>query len=271
MALSFNLYPNGKKRALTFSYDDGSSADRRLVGIFNEYGVKGTFHLNTSALLNGSDWNVKPEEIGTLYKGHEVSCHMHTHPHVTRTPYSMVASEIMADRRVLEAQCGYVIRGMSYPFGSYNDDVIPLFRAVGMKYSRTTGATGYFMVPDDFMRWHPTCHHNSPKLTEIFDNFINTDQYMPLPLMYVWGHSFEFNNNGNWNVIEDFCKLASGRDDIYYATNIEICDYITAIRSLEISADETIIYNPTAIDVWLTADGNPTVVRAGEHLIVKKG
>ncbi len=39
-------YPNGKSKALTFSYDDGMKHDRRLVELFNRYGLKGTFHLN---------------------------------------------------------------------------------------------------------------------------------------------------------------------------------------------------------------------------------
>ena len=40
------LYPDGKSRALTFSYDDGVVQDRRLVAILNQYGMKGTFNLN---------------------------------------------------------------------------------------------------------------------------------------------------------------------------------------------------------------------------------
>lgn len=44
------LYPNGLEKALTFSYDDGRVFDRKLVEIFNRYGVKGTFHLNSGTL-----------------------------------------------------------------------------------------------------------------------------------------------------------------------------------------------------------------------------
>ena len=38
---------NGKKKAVTFSYDDGVTQDRRLVEMMNTYGVKGTFNLNS--------------------------------------------------------------------------------------------------------------------------------------------------------------------------------------------------------------------------------
>ena len=35
------------KKMLTFSYDDGIYQDERLVEIFNKYGMKATFNLNT--------------------------------------------------------------------------------------------------------------------------------------------------------------------------------------------------------------------------------
>ena len=35
----------GKMKALTFSYDDGVTQDRRLVWLFNKYRLKATFNL----------------------------------------------------------------------------------------------------------------------------------------------------------------------------------------------------------------------------------
>lgn len=35
------------QKAITFSYDDGIESDRKLVEIFNRYGMKCTFNLNT--------------------------------------------------------------------------------------------------------------------------------------------------------------------------------------------------------------------------------
>ena len=37
----------GKKKAVTFSYDDGVTQDRRLVELLNRYGLKATFNLNS--------------------------------------------------------------------------------------------------------------------------------------------------------------------------------------------------------------------------------
>ena len=41
---------NGKLKAVTFSYDDGVMMDKRLVEIFNRYGMKATFNLNSGLL-----------------------------------------------------------------------------------------------------------------------------------------------------------------------------------------------------------------------------
>ena len=40
----------GKMKALTFSYDDGVTQDQRLISLFNKYGLKATFNLNSELL-----------------------------------------------------------------------------------------------------------------------------------------------------------------------------------------------------------------------------
>ena len=52
-------FPQWKEKALTFSYDDGNIKDRDLVELFNKYGVKGTFNLNSSRLFeDGLEFNI---------------------------------------------------------------------------------------------------------------------------------------------------------------------------------------------------------------------
>lgn len=54
--------------------------------------------------------------------------------------------------------------------------------------------------------------------------------------------------------MEDILAKISGSDKIWYATNMEIYNYMMAQRALQISADETVFYNPTAITVWVEKD-----------------
>ncbi len=258
MRIETSLYPGGTDHVVTMSYDDGTIHDRRLVEIFDQYGVRGTFHLNAGAL--GGEKHVAPEEITTLYRNHEVSSHTLTHPSPTRLPNEAVVYECMEDRRRLEALCGYPVRGMSYPYGDYDERTIAVFRACGMEYSRTTKGTGSFDFPSDPLLWHPTCHH-CDRLLDRVDAFFKAKGDR---LLYVWGHSYEFDANQNWDLMEEFCKRVSGRDNVWFATNIEILDYRAAQRNLRFGADCRMIYNPSAIDVWVRAAGEKIVIPAGK-------
>ena len=121
------LYPGGTDHVLTMSYDDGTHDDRRLVEIFNKYGIRGSFHLISSRL--GTPNCVAREEVATLYKGHEVSSHTLNHLWNTKFASENVIYESIEDRRDLESLCGYVVRGMSYPYGDYDERTVELFRA----------------------------------------------------------------------------------------------------------------------------------------------
>lgn len=259
MKILFNLYPEGKHKAMTMSYDDGRNLDLRLARLFDLHGIRGTFHLNS--IKFGRDRYLAAQDVAKTFAHHEVSCHTYSHPYLDRIPTEQVVEEITEDRRVLEALCGYPIRGMSYPYGTYSADLIGLLRALGMRYARTIKSTEKFSLPTDFMEWHPTCHHNNERLFELLEKFKKSKTN--LALFYLWGHSFEFENDNNWEVIERFCAEAADDPDVWYATNIEIYDYIMALRALAFSADRTIVYNPTATDVWLTADDRALRVAAG--------
>lgn len=248
-------FPEGKHKALTMSYDDGRPEDRRLVSIFNEHGIKGTFHLNSGLLEN----RIQPEEYAELYAGHEISCHTLTHPSIARCPAEQVVWQVMEDRKRLEAAAGYPVRGLSYPNGSYSDSIKALLPSLGIRYSRIVGNSEGFSLPDDPYAWKATCHHNH-KLMELAETFVGLNRTQHLYLMYVWGHSYEFTDYKNWELIEEFCRFAGGHDNIWYATNIEIMDYLDLFDRLQFSADGGFVFNPSAQSAWLNING--TIVEA---------
>ncbi|MEJ0000408.1 MAG: polysaccharide deacetylase family protein [Verrucomicrobiota bacterium] len=84
LPVSLSLFPGGRSKALTLSYDDGVKQDRRLVEIFNRYGLRGTFHLNSSTL--GGENHLAGDELAALFRGHEVSAHSVTHPFLDQLP-----------------------------------------------------------------------------------------------------------------------------------------------------------------------------------------
>ncbi len=256
-------FPNGKYKVLTMSYDDGKAADRRLVEIFNQYRIKGSFHINSGLLGKGD--RIPAAEVANLYKGHEVSAHTVTHPTIARSPKEQLIEEVRKDRKALEQIVRYPVRGLSYPNGSYNNQIKEMLPYMGIEYARTVHSTGNFAIPDNFMEWQPTCHHNQ-NLLELAEEFIHLHKSQYLYMFYVWGHSYEFDLDQNWDKIEKFCRLTSDRDDIWYATNIQIVDYIHAFHRLQFSADSQFVYNPSAISVWLSVDGDIVEVEGGKQV-----
>ena len=255
----YTCFPGGKAKALTMSYDDGKVQDRRLIDIFNKYGIKGTFNLNYGQV--GKRPRMTFEEMEGLYAGHEIATHTMTHPTIERCPLVEVAQELLEDRKGLEKWTGQIVRGHAYPNGSYSEEIKQLYRQLGVAYARVVETVPDFALPKDPLEWHATCHHNDPKLMEYAEFFADFKKSQYLRLMYVWGHSYEFDNNDNWDVIENFCKYMGGRDDIWYATNIEIIDYMQVLKNLQFSADAGAVFNPSAQSAWLCVNDN-TIVEA---------
>jgi len=261
MRIQYDRFPNGAKKALTLSFDDGREYDRKLVKKLNEYGIRGTFHLNSGTL--GKDGYIDPSEVASLYWGHEVSAHTVDHPFLEQIPTEQVVEQVVEDRKALEALVLYPIKGMSYPFGTYSEQVIGLLRYVGMEYARTVNSHGSFHKPDDWLRWHPTCHHK--EMVEYAEKFVDMQQiFSRMAILYVWGHSYEFENDRNWDLVDRFGDMIGGRNDIWYATNAEIYAYCSALDQLRFSADSRMIHNPSALNVWISVDGEPLEIKGGQ-------
>ena len=260
----YTCFPGGKHKVLTMSYDDGKHEDRRLVALFNQYGIKGTFNVNSG--LEGDPVRIPQAEYRELYKGHEVACHTVSHPTIGRCPLELVAQEVIEDRKKLESIMDYPVRGLAYPNGSESPEIRAMLPALGIRYGRVVGNTDGFAMPEDFLQWKATCHHNH-NLLELGQQFVDLHKKQYLYMMYVWGHSYEFTNNNNWEVMEDFCKLVGGKDDIWYATNIQIVDYMDVVKAAQYAADGSFVYNPCAQSLWLCVDDEKFVeVKGGQQV-----
>lgn len=279
--ITFNYYPNKKTKAVTMSFDDGRNFDRDLIKIFNKYNVKGTFHLISNRL--DTDGYITSGELKSLYEGHEISLHTHTHPTIAYMPQTQVNYEISENKRILENLIEKEICGMSYPMGSFGNNVLECMRVLGVLYGRTTKSTGNFLLPADFMLWNPTIHYSRGTkkwskdvtfsrniLDEKLGEFIEYPEWTnDLPLMQIWGHSYELEDNDDWDIMENFCKKVSRQQNIWFATNIEVVDYVHALKSLRFSYDCNIVYNPSAIDVYIGVNGEPVMIKAKERLVLK--
>ena len=243
-------FPGGKPKAVTFSYDDGVRQDLRLAAQTAARGIKCTFNIN-SALVpeTPGEGRITYAEIreGLLGKGHEAAIHgaRHLAPGTERTLVGL--RDALDCRLQLEARLGGIIRGMAYPNsgikrftgGSDYETVRRYLQDIGVVYARTLGGdNNRFELPDDWYRWTPTAHHNNPhtldwarEFAAFNPNEVYLDSRFPR-LFYLWGHSYEFDRDNNWDRLDALCEILGGRDDVWYATNIAIYDYVTAFRAL---------------------------------------
>lgn len=263
-------FPEGRAKAFTLSYDDGVEQDITLIGMIRAHGCKCTFNLSSG--------EYPPEEhvweqgrihrrmplsrCQGVYVGDDIEVAMHGthHPFWDGMPTEAAMWDIINDRRELEAQYGRVVRGAAYPFGAYSDTAVEMLRLAGIKYCRTVNSSHNFNIPSDWLRLSATCHHRDPELERLADRFVSADAVRVRdPMMfYVWGHTYEFEDNNNWDVMEKLLDTVGGHDDVWYATNIEIYDCFEAFTRLYFSADGNRAYNPSAVDVWVW-NGEETV------------
>lgn len=267
--------PGGKTKVLTFSYDDNVVQDIRFVEILNRHGLKGTFNVNSGQYLCEDTerekfyGRMKRSEAIRLFKdsGHEVALHGLTHPYLEKLDTLEMIREITEDKRQIERDYGQIARGLAYPFGTYSDAVIDVLKNCKVAYARTVKSTYGFGFPENWLLWHPTCHHGYEYLMDLARRFVEVPaRYGYAELFYLWGHTYEFDNNDNWEIIEEFAEYIGGHDHIWYATNIEIYDYVKAYEALETSFDQKMIHNPSAISVWAELFGKTYEIKAGETL-----
>lgn len=243
----YPVFPGGKRKVFTASYDDGWPQDERLIALMNKYGIKGTFNLNSGDVMFSQIKN--PRE---LYKGHEIAVHGYTHGYLGRIAPAQATYDVLKDREQLEKVFGGTVRGFAYAHGSYNGETTQILKNCGIKYARTITRDPKFTMPQDWYFFNPTCEDRDPKLMEYTDHFVAMKPiFTQTNIFYIWGHSVFTDSSNKWEVLEEVFQKISACDDIWCATNIEICDYMEAFQRLVMSADGTYIYNPTTTTMWL--------------------
>jgi peptidoglycan/xylan/chitin deacetylase (PgdA/CDA1 family) len=267
------VYPNGHKKALIMSYDDGLVQDIKLVGLFNENGIVGTFNLNSGLLGQTNTWkrNNAPDIIATyvskdsllyIYKNHEIAAHGATHLNFAQASDSAIYSEVITDMRQLKALTNYTVISMAYPFGSSNAHIAGIVKSTGITNARTVASTYTFDLPKDYLLWHPTCHDSSA--LEKVNDYLSLKNN-ELSVFHIWGHSWEFEDANRWNDITNFCRKIGNRKDIWYAGAGEFTAYQLALKGLVFRQDS--ILNPSQNQtVWYRERNNLHALSPGQAI-----
>lgn len=229
---------NGKNKAITFSYDDGVTQDIRLIEIFNKYNLKATFNLNSQLLglpneldfegLKINHQKNNPEDVKHIYSGHEVAVHTLTHPRLPGIEDdNEVLRQVEQDRLNLSELVGYEVLGMAYPCGGVNCDIRVadiIKNNTPIKYARTIGSTHSFDLYEDLFQYKCSLYHHGDWdiLFEMGKKFVELQTNTP-KVLSIWGHAYEFDiYPERWEQFDEFCKMISGKDDIFYGTNLEV-------------------------------------------------
>lgn len=169
---------------------------------------------------------VKAEDVARIYRNHEIASHTLTHPYLTTLSDEEILYQILQDQKNLSELCGYDIVGLAYPGGGEknNNKYVADFihKNTSIQYARTITSTYDFELREDLFRFDPTIQIcETDKMFELAHEFIEMKTDTP-KLLYLWGHSYEFDLNDTWDTMEEFCKLISGHNDMFYGTNKEV-------------------------------------------------
>ena len=263
------VYPGGKYKALTMRYDDGTANDRRLLEIFNRYGIRGTFYLIPTYLNRGGD-SITDEEVPALYAGHEVGNHTYSHQRPSDLSVPALEQEVESGKIYLERITGETVRGFAYPYSEFGTDkeaFIQSLKNTGHTYAVTGTGSRTFELPDLSKPYEiPFTIRHRENLMDMAQQYLALAQ-KKRSLFFVMGHAHEFENENNWELIEEFSSVMSGKQDIWYATNGEVFGYLMAQERTAVpQTGSSLTTNHTAQTLWYQVGERLVEVRPGDTL-----
>lgn len=225
---------NKKMKAVTLSFDDGVTQDKKLIKLLDKYGLKCTFNINSGLLgrkgslirsnVEVNHTKIDIADVREVYQNHEIAVHTFTHPNLTTLDEDRIIEQVNTDRTILTALVGYGVYGMAYPCGGVNNDdrVAQIIKdSTKIKFCRTITSTHNYDLQSNLYKFNPTIHWQENGAYQIAERFIKSDFNSP-QLLYIWGHSYEMDIADGWEEVERLFRLVSGKDDIYYGTNAEV-------------------------------------------------
>lgn len=264
-------YPGGKRKAFNITYDDGILQDVRFVALLNQYGLKGTFNLNSQLLEQEFEWvhpngmtvkRLSVDAVRHLYDGHEVASHTLTHPFLNDKSYEELMWEMGEDKRRLEALFGREVAGFGVPFHFYDETVADCVRKCGFEYGRNSELTHHYRPCQDPYHWRCGIFHLEPELDSFVEGFFQTQE--ELALCQIVGHSYDLDAENLWEKMEAICARVSRDSDVISMTHLELVRYLKAMKSAVIH--ENVIENNSNMELWFRVDGEVVKLSPGQHL-----
>ena len=218
---------------IVFSWDDGAIEDQHLFEIHEKYKIPGIFFVPTH---NREGREVLSPSAIKNSESKYVSFGGHTYNHIylTSIPIQQVEEEVLANKEYLESILGHSIDHFCLPGGKYNTNVLSIVKK-HFKTIRTADTMSFVGMKDSLL--FPSIHFYPRGVKSLIGNAIRHNSYHVLPYLFshsndpyfsllaglinlesarpnsiviIWGHSWELEEYGLWNELDNF--MASIKD-----------------------------------------------------------
>lgn len=269
------LYPQGKEKAFTVTYDDGVLQDVRFVALLNRYGLKGTFNLNSQLMADEFEWThesgavikrLSIEQAATLYIGHEVASHSLTHPYMEHLREDELMHELLTDKASLEQIFCREIKGFAVPFDFYSERIGDCARNCGFSYVRLPEESRSFTPPEDTFRWKAGIFHLDADLNNYVNLFLKADE--ELAFCQIVGHSYDLDAENRWEPMEEIFRRVREDETVLPMTTIELIEYLRAMGQAEVTNRS--IINTSDRSLWFRINGDVCEVVAHTEFQLNK-
>ncbi len=241
---------------ITTSWDDGHVLDFKLADLLNKYNLPATFYIPKS---NAEHEVMLPEQVTELAKQFEIGGHTLSHIRLRSTDTKTLEYEINGSYKWLSDLLGQAPVSFCFPGGVFHDKAVKIVFQSGYQVARTTellsteSRLSNGLTPTTLQAYEHTAFtyakhlikrrqlanllqwlssHSLYKLshlTEDYLNKINKDG----GCFHLWGHSWELEEFGLWNKLEELFRIVSNRNDFIYVANGEMADQTLSFQTAQ--------------------------------------
>jgi peptidoglycan/xylan/chitin deacetylase (PgdA/CDA1 family) len=230
---------------VTTSWDDGHPCDARLAEALAKSGLPATFYVP----LFGEDGKpvLGPAALRSFLKqGFEIGAHTVTHKVLISLDKEMLTREVCGSKQLMEDQLGEEVRMFCYPRGRYDSRVIDSVQESGFLGARTTRMFSQsmrferFEMPTSLQAFpHPPLDYlknlgkrgNLPGFARYISKYARCKSWVEMGkimfdeamreggVWHIYGHSWELEELGLWDQLQELFSYVANRPGVIYATN----------------------------------------------------
>lgn len=232
-------------KIVTTSWDDGDLRDLRIAEALRNHGMSGTFYTPIEPFHSGPA--LTPQHMRELTgEGFEIGGHGVAHEIMSQIPISKAREVVRSCKATLEDTLGQKVRMFCYPRGKYTAQVAQELKEAGYEAARTVRllatdtSYGLYDLPTsiqvyphtrteylrnvlksrkagrlyDYMTWLNFEDGWTGLGKKLFDRMLEDGG-----VWHLWGHSWEIDQMGLWDELNEMLDYVSRRDDVLYLNN----------------------------------------------------